>query len=91
VTTTAYLPADAMALTLNGSTRWPTQAQLQGFGETRQIGAPASIRAILERIATAMAETIPEIEAYTRDHPGFAEIGARMIAAWRESMSDAQG
>lgn len=91
VTTTAYLPADVMALTLNGSTRWPSRAQLQSFGETRQIGAPAAIRAILDRVMTAMAETIPEIEAYARDHPGFAEIGARMIAAWREGMSDNQG
>ncbi len=87
VTTTAYLPADAMALTLNGSTRWPTRAQLQAFGETRQVGTPAAIRAMLERIETAMAETIPEIEAYAREHLDFAEIGKRMIAAWHEGLA----
>ena len=87
VTTTAYLPADAMALTLDGSTRWPTRAQLQAFGETRQVGTPAAIRAFLERIETAMAETIPEIEAYAKDHPGFAEIGKRMISAWHEGLA----
>lgn len=64
---------------------------MQSFGENRQIGTPAAIRAILGRIATAMAETIPEIEAYARDHAGFAEIGARMIAAWRQGISDNQG
>lgn len=88
VTTTAYLPADAMALTLDGSTRWPTRAQLQSFGETRQIGSPAAIRVILDRVATAMAETIPEIEAYAREHSGFAEIGARMVTAWLEGVSN---
>ncbi|BAV64231.1 HipA domain-containing protein [Sphingobium cloacae] len=87
VTTTAYLPADAMALTLNGSTRWPARSQLQAFGETRQIGTPAAIRAILERVETAIAETIPEIETYGGDHPSFAQIGARMIAAWHEGLA----
>ena len=87
VTTTAYLPADAMALTFNGSTRWPTRAQLQAFGETRQVGTPTVIRAMLERLETAMAETIPEIEAYARDHLGFAEIGKRMISAWQKGLA----
>ncbi len=87
VTTTAYLPADTMALTLNGSTRWPTRAQLQAFGETRQVGTPAAIRAMLERIETAMAETIAEIEAYAKVHRGFAEVGKRMICAWHEGLA----
>jgi serine/threonine-protein kinase HipA len=35
VTTSVYLPKDSLALTLNGSTRWPTAKELRKLGETR--------------------------------------------------------
>src|SRR5580698_9606088 len=34
VTTAVYLPKDSMALTLNGSTRWPAARELRRLGET---------------------------------------------------------
>ncbi len=40
VTTSVYLPSDSMALTLNGSTRWPGAKDLQRLGETRAGLAP---------------------------------------------------
>lgn len=86
VTTTAYIPQDSMALTLNGSTRWPTAKQLQSFGETRQVGSPAQIKAILAKVAEAMTETMDDIQSYARDNPNFAEIGKKMIAAWKEGI-----
>src|SRR5271154_1989387 len=46
VTTSVYLPQDSLALTLNGSTRWPTAKELRRFGETRTGVAPAKIRSI---------------------------------------------
>jgi len=82
VTTTAYLPADTMALTLNGSTRWPDAATLRTFGETREIGSPAFIRAILDRVAEAVFETRTELLANARGRPAFAEVAVRMEAAW---------
>ena len=87
VTTTAYLPADTMALTLNGSTRWPDAAALRTFGETREIGSPAVIRAILDRVVEAVFETRTELLAHARDRPAFAEIAVRMEAAWREGVA----
>lgn len=86
VTTTAYIPQDSMALTLGGSSRWPTARQLQSFGETRHIGSPAYISAILSKIIDAMTETIPDIERYARENSKFAEIGERMIASWTEGI-----
>src|SRR5438270_2458366 len=47
VTTSVYIPKDSMALTLNGSTRWPTAKELRKLGETRVSLQPAKIRQIL--------------------------------------------
>ena len=63
VTTSVYLPKDSLALTLNGSTRWPTAKELRKLGETRGGGTPAKIRQALERIAEAMQETAGQVHA----------------------------
>ena len=34
-TTSVYFPKDSLALTLNGSTKWPTSKELRKLGETR--------------------------------------------------------
>jgi len=91
VTTTAYLPADTMALTLEGSTRWPSAKQLRNFGETRGVGGPGAIRAILERVGDALAETAADIRAHGVQRPAFAEIGERMLRAWSEGAIDSLG
>lgn len=82
VTTSAYLANDSLALTLNGSTRWPTAKELRKLGETRTGSTPAKIRQILERIAEAIQETAEEVHAYTKEHPQFVEIGQRMLREW---------
>jgi serine/threonine-protein kinase HipA len=82
VTTSVYLPKDSLALTLNGSTQWPTAKELKRLGETRGGGTPAKIRQILERIAEAIQETTKEVYVYIEDHPEFAEIGQRMLQEW---------
>lgn len=82
VTTTAYMPRDNMALTLNGSTRWPTTKELQRLGETRAGGSPSRIRRILERIADALSEVAAEVEQYRKAHPEFNDIGKRMLEQW---------
>jgi serine/threonine-protein kinase HipA len=86
VTTSVYLPQDNMALTLDGTTRWPDARRLRRLGETRMIGTPTRIRAILARIADAMAETMAEIRTYRKEHPAFAEVGERMVQAWEEGI-----
>ena len=86
VTTTVYLPQDSMALTLNGTTRWPSAKILQRLGETRAICTPARVRQIFERIADAIADTKPELRAYIKQHPSFKEIGNRMLREWDEGV-----
>jgi serine/threonine-protein kinase HipA len=86
VTTTVYLPQDSMALTLNGTTRWPTAKILQRLGETRASCTPARVRQIFERIADAIADTKPELRAYIKEHPSFKEIGNGMLREWERGV-----
>jgi serine/threonine-protein kinase HipA len=87
VTTSVYLPKDSMALTLNGTTQWPSAKQLQRLGETRMGGAPARVREILERIATAIAAITEEVRAYIKNHPEFENIGNRMLQQWEQGVA----
>jgi serine/threonine-protein kinase HipA len=82
VTTAVYLPKDTMALTLNGTTKWPTAKELRRLGETRMSGTPAKVKHILERIDEAMSQTTTEVRSYIKQHPDFAEIGSRMVQEW---------
>jgi len=82
VTTSAYLPKDSLALTLNGTTRWPTAKELQRLGETRMGCSPARARQILERIAHAMRTIAAEIKVYNKEHPEFEDIGTRRMEHW---------
>jgi serine/threonine-protein kinase HipA len=82
VTTSLYLSEDRLALTLNGSTRWPTSKELRKLGETRAGGTPAKIRQILERIREAIEETANEVRSYRKDHLEFDEIGQRLLQEW---------
>ncbi|NYF51069.1 type II toxin-antitoxin system HipA family toxin [Tunturiibacter gelidoferens] len=83
VTTSVYLPKDSMALTLNGSTRWPSVKDLQRLGETRMGGSPARITAILERIADAMSGVASTIRQYIKTRPEFGQVGSLMLAQWQ--------
>jgi serine/threonine-protein kinase HipA len=84
VTTTVYLPRDSMALTLNGSTRWPSAKELKRLGETRMGSTPAKVRQILQKIDGAMEQTMIEARLYINQHPEFAEIGERMLQEWEK-------
>lgn len=85
VTTSVYLPKDSLALTLNGTTRWPSAKELQRLGETRMGGSPARVREILERIDAAVVATAKEIRAYIKSHPEFDDIGTRMLQHWKQA------
>jgi serine/threonine-protein kinase HipA len=82
VTTAVYLPNDSMALTLNGTTKWPSAKQLQRLGETRMGGSPSRIKQILERIEGAISNTSAETRVYIQEYRDFAEIGERMLQEW---------
>lgn len=82
VTTTVYIPSDKMALTLDGSTRWPDAKRLRRLGETRMLLKPSRTREILTNIGDALSATIHEIQTYRKEHPEFSEIGEKMVQQW---------
>ncbi len=86
VTTTAYLPKDRMALTLNGTTEWPSGKELMRFGESRSLGSSRELRAIFERVADALSQTRPAMEAYSKAHPEFRSISERMLQEWENGV-----
>lgn len=73
-----------MALTLNGTTRWPNAKELRRFGETRMAGTPSKVKEILDRIDEAMSQTMSEIRSYIKRRPDFTEIGERMLQEWQK-------
>jgi serine/threonine-protein kinase HipA len=87
VTTSAYLPRDSMALTLNGTTKWPSAKELQRLGETRMGVTPARVRDTLKRIEAAIADTSNELQAYIKAHAEFLEIGNRMLQQWEQGVA----
>ncbi len=87
VTTSVYLPKDSLALTLNGTTRWPSTKELQRLGETRMSGSPARVRGILERVADAIATTSTSLRIYVNDHEEFEEIGGGMLQQWEQGIA----
>jgi len=84
VTTSIYLPKDRLALTLNGSTEWPSARDVKKFGETRTGSTPAKVELILERIHEAMQETAKEVRSYIKRHSEFEEFGQRMLQEWEQ-------
>ena len=87
VTTSVYLPKDSLALTLNGTTRWPSTKELRRLGETRMSGSPARVTGILECVADAMATTSTSLRTYINDHQEFEEIGERMLQQWEKGIA----
>ncbi len=87
VTTSVYLPKDSMALTLNGTTRWPSTKELRRLGETRLGGSPSRINLILERIDEAISQTAREARSYIVQNPEFSKIGERMLQEWEKGAS----
>ena len=84
VTTSVYMPNDSMALTLNGSTKWPGGKELSRLGETRLAASPSKVKQILERVSDAMSQTMNEMRTYMNHYPEFTNVGGRMLQEWKK-------
>jgi serine/threonine-protein kinase HipA len=91
VSTVPYLPKDAMALTLNGSTNWPDRKALTRVGQTRCDLSLPVIKAIIEEIADVLAKIAPDITRYFNDKAVHREVGAQLLAAWETGVRDSLG
>ncbi len=91
VTTTVYLPKDGMALTLEGSTRWPSVKQLTKLGTIRCGLTPMETKTILDRVAGGITDAMAEMKRYTAANPDFAEIATGMAAQWTAGVHQSLG
>jgi serine/threonine-protein kinase HipA len=89
VTTWAYVPNDPMALTLDGSTRWPDQKALIRLAQTRADMSLKSIQEHMVATADAMSTITPKIRRYFAERE--AGVGARMLSAWNTGIKESLG
>ncbi len=89
VTTWPYLPRDPMALTLEGSTRWPDRKSLIRLARTRADLPERRAAEHMEATADAMAAVAPQVRAYFASRDG--EVGSRMLTAWEAGIKDSLG
>ena len=87
VTTSAYIPKDRMALTLNGSTEWPSAKDLTRFAEGRSLASPRQIRAILEQTCDAISKTTAQVRTVIASSEDFKNIGERLLFEWQKGIA----
>jgi serine/threonine-protein kinase HipA len=89
VTTWAYIPNDSMALTIEGSTKWPDRKGLVRLAQTRCDLSHKRAEAMIEATAEAIASIAPDMRKYFAGRGG--EIGLRMLEAWEIGIKDSLG
>jgi serine/threonine-protein kinase HipA len=89
VTTWPYIPGDPMALTLNGSTRWPDRKSLIRLARTRSDLSERKAEEHMESTADAMATVASQVKEYFASREG--EVGSRMLVAWEAGIRDSLG
>jgi len=68
VTTSVYLPKDSMALTLNGTTKWPSSKELQRLERRVWELLPPASGSYSAALATAITDTSKEVRGYMKAH-----------------------
>lgn len=89
ITTWPYIPKDPMALTLDGSTKWPDRKTLIRLAQTRSDMTQRRAKECIEATADAMAQVAPKLREYFAAREG--DIGARIIEAWQAGIADSFG
>lgn len=89
ITTAAYPEyiRNPPGISFMGKKTWDPGKTLRTF-ITGTFGLPAREQAnIVDQIGTAMAEVGPQVRSAMIQHPGFMEIGKRMLLSWREGIA----
>jgi len=91
VSTLPYLPKEAMALTLNGSTDWPDRKALTRLGQTRCDLSLQVIKKIFEHAADILTTLAPEVVKYFNDSATQRGIAGKLLAAWQTGIRESLG
>lgn len=81
ITTTAYMPDDTLALTLDGTKQWPDRKRLQRFGMQRCQLTSKAAGEIIAEVTEAVSGLIAELKRFTGTRVS-QETAEKMHAAW---------
>lgn len=88
VTTTAYLPHDAMALTLDGSKKWPDRKRLLNFAAMHCGLQRKQAAIILEEVTQGTRQAQKELKHAIAHLKSFAEVGKAMCGEWEKGLRE---
>jgi serine/threonine-protein kinase HipA len=91
ITTTAYIPTDIMALSLDGSKKWPDRRKLVKLGQTRADLGATLISRIFEETADAISDVSSDMKKYFKKRPKHRDVGELMLSAWRSGVQESLG
>jgi serine/threonine-protein kinase HipA len=80
-----------MALTLEGSKKWPDRRSLIRLGQTRADLGATFISQIFEETADAISDMSPEVERYFKEKSKHANVGKLIRSAWRSGVRESLG
>lgn len=89
ITTAAYpnYAKNPPGIAFMGKKTWTPGKHLQTF-IAATFGLPAREQAaIVDQIGAAMMDVGPQVRAAMNEHPGFVDIGKRMLLAWQEGLA----
>jgi serine/threonine-protein kinase HipA len=87
VCTTVYSPSDILALTLNGTKRWPTAKILLAFARAHCNLSDARATALLTSVAHGVEQAAIELRLYLQHTPLFQVIGEAMLTEWQAGLT----
>lgn len=87
ITTAAYIPKDPMALTFEGTTRWPDRKKLTRLGQSRAGLSIRDIDIVFETVADHMADVAQDLRRYFEGSE-YGGVGERMAAAWDAGLKE---
>ncbi len=88
VTTTTYLPRDAMALTLEGSKNWPSSAVLLKFGRDHCSLRHKQAVNILQEVREGIDKARQELARDMEHLEDFSPVGKRMLGEWDKGLGE---
>ena len=87
ITTTAYLPQDTLALTMDGTKRWPDRKRLERFGVRHCQLTPVAAQAIVAEVVAAVDAVSKDLGAFSELDSGASETAALMNSAWVDGVA----
>ncbi|MFI4940709.1 MAG: type II toxin-antitoxin system HipA family toxin [Burkholderiales bacterium] len=79
LSTQPYKPHDVLALTLNGTKKYPSHQELLQFGRHTCGLSKAGVDAVVDQVRDGVRQAVTDMQAYTQEHPDF-ELTMKYLA-----------